>query len=235
VPSPEFCGETPQQRLIAIEPACQTAATWRQADPSVVKCKGWLFNDSDETCIVATVGHMEGGYISQHALASRLLRDGWMSMCDSERGAYPLDWIVLYAIQEAEAQGLDRLEHYLLALETVGAYVMAHPGGQCAIDTGVEGGPIGKDRSPLWVSGSVGSSPTMQLELGRRGEVLMEVYDIAGRFVSRLHDGLLDAGRYQFTWLGFTGAGTEAPDGVYFVRAVVDGEALDSQRLVLVR
>jgi subtilisin family serine protease len=60
--------------------------------------------------------------------------------------------------------------------------------------------------------------------------VRLAVYDVAGREVAVLADGLLSAGRHAATWDGRTARGS-APTGLYFVRLAAGGRVL-SQRLV---
>jgi flagellar hook assembly protein FlgD len=64
----------------------------------------------------------------------------------------------------------------------------------------------------------------------------VSVYDVAGRRVAILHTGALDAGVHRLTWSG-PGAGatgTHPGAGIYFVRAMVDGQGLRS-RIVVAR
>jgi hypothetical protein len=52
----------------------------------------------------------------------------------------------------------------------------------------------------------------------RRGTVNVDVYDAAGRLITTLADGVLDAGRHTVAWNGRDASGTRAAAGVYFVR-----------------
>jgi hypothetical protein len=65
--------------------------------------------------------------------------------------------------------------------------------------------------------------------LPRAAKVSLEVYDLAGRRVQSLAQGLREAGSYSQTW-----DGRNSPAGVYFVRLSAGGESL-TQRLVLLR
>ena len=48
----------------------------------------------------------------------------------------------------------------------------------------------------------------------------VDVYDVGGRRVANLVDGVLPAGRYELVWPGRDEAGRTVAAGVYFVRAV---------------
>jgi hypothetical protein len=81
-------------------------------------------------------------------------------------------------------------------------------------------------------------NPQTQLgfALHAAGWVKLDVYDVSGRHVRRLQDGLMNAGRHERTWDGRDDAGRTLPSGVYFARLVGAGR-LDAQavKLVLVK
>jgi len=52
--------------------------------------------------------------------------------------------------------------------------------------------------------------------------VELAVYDVAGRLVQLLHDGMVPRGETTFIWDGRDRAGRPAPSGVYFLRARAD-------------
>ncbi len=59
------------------------------------------------------------------------------------------------------------------------------------------------------------------------------IYDVAGRRVAELHRGGLDAGFHRLTWSGGPGSIAAPTSGIYFARAMVDGERLRARVLVL--
>ncbi len=75
---------------------------------------------------------------------------------------------------------------------------------------------------------------TITLALPRASNVTVKLYDIRGREVRTLHDGLLAAGRHELTWLGDDGAGRATASGVYFYEVKAAGEVRIG-RLALVR
>ncbi len=68
------------------------------------------------------------------------------------------------------------------------------------------------------------------VKLDRAGEVGIEIFDLAGRRVDGIPSAHLDAGEHLVDWRP---AGL--PSGVYMARMLRDGEALASQKLVLMK
>ena len=62
----------------------------------------------------------------------------------------------------------------------------------------------------------------------------MRLYDIRGRLVRTLEDGVKDGGDFQTAWDGRDDAGRRLPAGVYFCRAEI-GDWSDTRKMVLVR
>jgi flagellar hook assembly protein FlgD len=64
--------------------------------------------------------------------------------------------------------------------------------------------------------------------------VSLEVYDVAGRLVSTLVDGELDAGRHQAKWDGTNNDGKRIPAGIYFSRLDSGGKRA-TEKVILVK
>ncbi|MBM3318531.1 MAG: hypothetical protein FJY75_11830, partial [Candidatus Eisenbacteria bacterium] len=64
--------------------------------------------------------------------------------------------------------------------------------------------------------------------------VTVDLHDLTGRRVRRLHDGLLGGGIHSLSWDGLIDGGGAAPAGVYFVRARL-GERLVEGRVTRLR
>ncbi len=78
-------------------------------------------------------------------------------------------------------------------------------------------------------------STTVSFELPRAADqVTVDVYDIAGRRVRRLHSGPASSGRTDLVWNGTDAAGRSVVSGVYLVQ-VVNGQEKLSQRLMLLK
>ena len=76
---------------------------------------------------------------------------------------------------------------------------------------------------------SVGAQ--VSYSLPERGRVRVDIYDVHGRHVLRLVEGLAEAGRHMRRWDGRTTAGEQAPAGVYLVQLHVNGMRL-TQKLI---
>jgi len=66
-------------------------------------------------------------------------------------------------------------------------------------------------------SQSLATVVTLRFEMKQPGRVRLEVFDVAGRRVAALVDGMRDAGRYEVAWTGDARAG-RARRGTYFAR-----------------
>jgi hypothetical protein len=69
---------------------------------------------------------------------------------------------------------------------------------------------------------------------GATPDVEIGIYDLAGREVSNLHTGALEAGTYTVVWDGRKQDGTTAGNGVYFVR-LRSGATRQMQKLIVAR
>ena len=66
-------------------------------------------------------------------------------------------------------------------------------------------------------------STTVRFELARPGRATLRVYDLSGRLVRELADGILPAGPQAVAWDGLGQDGQPASSGVYLVRLSADG------------
>ncbi len=81
---------------------------------------------------------------------------------------------------------------------------------------------------------SAGTAGTIRFTMAREGRATVEVFDVAGRRVRTVFDGVAGAGMNEATWTGVDQAGRAVAGGVYFCRLKADGEEF-AQRLVVVR
>jgi flagellar hook assembly protein FlgD len=65
-------------------------------------------------------------------------------------------------------------------------------------------------------------------------QVILEIFDIRGRVVSRLLNEHLPAGNYTAVWRGTTVQGVPAASGAYFVR-LRSAETVQLKRITLLR
>jgi len=75
---------------------------------------------------------------------------------------------------------------------------------------------------------------TIRFSLDRRQQVELSVFDIAGKRVVRLVDGVLEAGEHPVAWDGRDASGREVSSGTYLVRLKAAGR-VHQGKLVLVR
>jgi hypothetical protein len=73
---------------------------------------------------------------------------------------------------------------------------------------------------------------TISYDLPRDGQVQMSVYDVRGRHVRVLVDGVVNAGRHSVNWDGRDQGGRSAAAGVYFVRMIGPAGILTSKMVL---
>jgi hypothetical protein len=105
------------------------------------------------------------------------------------------------------------------------------------IATGVEDGPAGIPTAIRLAS--IHPNPfhlttRIVFELSRKTAVHLAVYDVGGRLVSTLVNGVLEAGRHSATWQGVDDSGFRPPSGTYFCRMRA-GSVDQTMRMVLLR
>jgi flagellar hook assembly protein FlgD len=76
---------------------------------------------------------------------------------------------------------------------------------------------------------------SLPLVLEEASRVELTIYNIAGRHVRTLHDGMLSAGRNVLVWDGRDDSGSVVPSGVYYARARGGWGATESQRMTLLK
>jgi M6 family metalloprotease-like protein len=79
-------------------------------------------------------------------------------------------------------------------------------------------------------------NPTTSISfyLPKRTKVRMEVYDIAGRLVTRLASGIFEAGPHRVEWNGTNAAGTPVGSGIYLYRMIA-GKQMMSRKMMLLK
>ncbi|HWN82870.1 MAG TPA: FG-GAP-like repeat-containing protein, partial [Candidatus Udaeobacter sp.] len=120
-----------------------------------------------------------------------------------------------------------------------------HPGNSVGEgDVRIGGPPVGiADSEAPPVTGVVlspavpnpfAASTAFALTLPARGAVRLGVYDVQGRFVATLAEGMQPAGRQEMHWDGRNSSGHALPGGVYFVRLESGGQ-VTAQKVVIRR
>jgi flagellar hook assembly protein FlgD len=84
------------------------------------------------------------------------------------------------------------------------------------------------------------ASTSLRFDLPELSRVTLTIYDVSGREVERLVDGVIDPGRHVATWSGRNRAGRPAEAGLYFVRMIATsqtgtGGLRTDRRVALVR
>jgi hypothetical protein len=93
--------------------------------------------------------------------------------------------------------------------------------------------PVGANIRAL-VPNPTGGSLTIQFDLGTAARVGFDIFDVAGRVVTRIPAQEWAAGSWTETWNGMMREGTRVGAGVYFVRMRVGGQPAGVKRLVVI-
>ena len=75
---------------------------------------------------------------------------------------------------------------------------------------------------------------SIRFEMEKAGRARVAVYDITGREIAVLHDGHLDAGRWERTWQGRDRAGRPVASGTYYVR-LQTAAGVDHRKIMLLK
>jgi hypothetical protein len=108
----------------------------------------------------------------------------------------------------------------------------------CVADTAIAGIDT-KGIEPL-VAGIInvpnpfGGSTQIQFDLARRARVSIAIYDIRGREVDAVFEGVLPQGAHSVTWDGLSESGETLPSGIYFYRFKA-GDFEINKKAILVR
>ena len=76
-------------------------------------------------------------------------------------------------------------------------------------------------------------STTIEFALPARSHVSVKIFDVSGRLVRTLVDGVLDAQIHQAVWTGDDDGGRQVSSGVYFYRVETDSEMFVSRMALL--
>ena len=103
-----------------------------------------------------------------------------------------------------------------------------------ALTTAVEGVPSPGHARVAAAPNPFGSVTQFTYELARTGAFRLSVYDVVGRRLSVLAEGVQAAGHHAVSWDGRDGNGTSLPGGVYFLRFEAADHA-ETRKIVIAR
>lgn len=96
-----------------------------------------------------------------------------------------------------------------------------------------ESSPLPRLRAPR--PNPTASSATVAFYLPAPGRVSLGVYDVSGRLVALVADRPYPAGYHSVVWNGLPLSGARVATGVYFFRLSIDGKAVGTQKMIMVR
>jgi histidinol-phosphate aminotransferase len=78
------------------------------------------------------------------------------------------------------------------------------------------------------------SSTVIRIYLPQPQETRLDIYDINGRLINRLADGILGTGEHAFIWNGVNSGGSPVATGAYFYR-LISGENVITRKMLLIK
>jgi flagellar hook assembly protein FlgD len=67
-----------------------------------------------------------------------------------------------------------------------------------------------------------------------QGQVKLRIYDVLGKEINRVVDGVYSGGIHSIRWDGKSDAGIHVSSGIYFVR-LESGNFVDTKKIVLMK
>ena len=61
----------------------------------------------------------------------------------------------------------------------------------------------------------------------------LAVYDVSGRLVKTLYEGVMDQGKHKATWDGQNNAGRAVSSGVYFCKLITKNNVAEAKMVIL--
>ncbi|HET9252353.1 MAG TPA: FlgD immunoglobulin-like domain containing protein, partial [Candidatus Eisenbacteria bacterium] len=108
--------------------------------------------------------------------------------------------------------------------------------GSSTLVTGVSSSPVAPStRLEQNAPNPFNPRTTIRFSVAEPGAVRLDVYDVQGRHVSTLVDGMIAAGDHAVPWDGRSDSGSSAASGVYFYRLRTASGESESRRMVMVR
>lgn len=72
-------------------------------------------------------------------------------------------------------------------------------------------------------------STTITVELGKKSNVQVAIYNLKGALIRQLHSGTKAAGTYNMLWNGLSDDGQTCGSGIYLLRLTADGESTQTK------
>ncbi|MBI1798478.1 MAG: hypothetical protein HYR73_02200 [Candidatus Eisenbacteria bacterium] len=107
---------------------------------------------------------------------------------------------------------------------------------QCpdCITLGTEPPPVLIDYVRVFNNPAIAGAPAFHFGLARAGRASILLYDVSGRLVRRLADGVYAAGDHVMPWDGRDAQGRAAPAGVYFARVRLGASGFGATRTLVI-
>ena len=76
---------------------------------------------------------------------------------------------------------------------------------------------------------------TIPVEIPETRHITLTVYNVLGKKINTIYDGILEPGRHFLRWNGKNKQGTSMATGTYFYRLIVAGHGAHTGKMVLIK
>ena len=78
-------------------------------------------------------------------------------------------------------------------------------------------------------------STSLIVSVNKKSEGSLTIYDLMGKEVRRLFDGIFDQGNTKIVWNGLDNQGSQISGGIYICQMLVNGAHVNSQKMTLIK
>ncbi len=79
------------------------------------------------------------------------------------------------------------------------------------------------------------SQTTLNYTLNHTGTLMLEIFNLSGKFIKKYHRPSQNPGEYSINWDGTDKFGNQLESGIYFYTLDLNGEFIDSRKMVLLK
>ena len=76
------------------------------------------------------------------------------------------------------------------------------------------------------------SATTIRFFLPKKAKATLAIFDLQGKLLQQLHNGILDAGKHQRQWNGTGKGGVHLPSGMYLIQLKIEEEVINKKVLL---
>jgi len=215
---------TLNQRYVAFGLSCENTAV------HFMMHYDWMYellSSGSGSIMVGLVGQMNGDWAHRHELVLELYKQELDNKLEEDYLVH-VNWRVNYLM----ATQFDE-SNYGRGSTLFANGLIVPPRGR--LSTATVSDPVQHPPNRVLWSVPIGVGRHIYFSMDNVGEVNLTIYDVTGRKVSTVVDGVLGSGQHGATWYGRYRSGEKVPSGVYFARLKVNGRQVATEKVLVVR